>query len=115
MIPKFALAGFLGGEQGENGAGFTYHANSLTHLGLGLSSVAATRYQWGLKCRISVEKSCHGRQDELSRLLYRAGHAVQKRFGRRKGVPRHCGLADFGGDQRPGSRWNPRREPDPFA
>src|SRR5262245_42841735 len=65
--------------------------------------------------RNSMEKSCHARQDELSRLLHRAGYAVEKRFARREGFPRHCGLANRRGHQRTGSCWNHRREPDAVA
>src|SRR5689334_390464 len=94
---------------------FTYKANSLTHSWAGLSSTPATRYLMGAKCRIPVEKSCHDRQDELSRLFYSAGHTVQKRLARRKSVPRHCRLADRGGNQWSGSRRHPGREPDTVA
>ena len=45
----------------------------------GLLSLAATRYLWGCRPATPVEKSCHDRQDELPRLVHRAGHAVQER------------------------------------
>src|SRR6185503_14218136 len=48
----------------------------------------------------------HDRQDELSRLFYSAGHAVQKRFARRKGVSRYRRMADRGGHEWPGPRGN---------
>src|SRR5476649_2358400 len=45
-----------------------------------------------------VEKSCQGtdydRQNELPWIVHRAGHAVQERRARRKGVSRPGGLAD---------------------
>src|SRR4029078_9289620 len=73
--------------------------------GGGLSSRSPTRYQWGLKL-VVVERPCQDRQHELAGLFYRAGHAVQKRLARRKGVSRHRRMADRGGHEWPGPRGN---------
>src|SRR4029078_705503 len=112
MIPKISSAGIKGGKTGKNTMS---HAEFQSVGGAGgLSSRSPTRYQWGLR-PLFVEKSCHDRQDELSRLLYSAGHAVQKRLARRKGVSRHRRMADRGGHELPGFGGDPGWQARPVA
>src|SRR6185312_16263208 len=112
MIPKNFIREHFGREDRQNTVS---HAEfQFAGVAGGLSSRSPTRYQWGLNPPF-VEKSCHDRQDELSGLFYSAGHAVQKRLARRKGVSRHRRMADRGGHQRPGSRWDHGGKPDSVA
>src|SRR5215831_4348480 len=112
MIPKNFIDPHFKREEGQNTLS---HAEfQLFEAGGGLSSRSPTRYQWGLNPPF-VEKSCHDRQDELSRLFYSAGHAVQKRFARRKGVSRHRRMADRGRHEWPGSSGDHGRKPDSVA
>src|SRR5512147_3166372 len=109
MISKISSAGIIGRKMGKNTMS---HAEFQLVGGVGgLSSHSPTRYQWDLNPPF-VEKSCHDRQDELSRLFYSAGHAVQKRLARRKSVSRHRRMADRGGHKWPGSCGNHGGKPD---
>src|SRR5215475_1079594 len=108
MVPKNYMSGTLLSDAGKNTANCyllileDYHPPRRPDID-------------GVTNRIFVEKSCYDRQDELSGLFHRAGHAVQKRLARRKSLPRHRGVADFRGYERTGSGGNHRRKPDAVA
>ena len=94
----------------------------------GLSSAVVTRYlcDSGAAFRRRAPRRCaankppslafhgssHGRQDTLSRLIYRARHPVQERVRRRESVPRAGRLADRRGHQRARPGRHHRRKPD---